>query len=77
VKLRTALIVSAVIITGMFVLQYATQHQIKGWVDQEIELSQAQKIRMAVAFVWARFWWFGVLAITGFFVVVSKLTSDD
>ncbi len=61
-----ASISSVLALTVLFGIQFYVQHMVDVWIYQGIELSFAQKLMIAIANFWSRFWWLGSIPVVAF-----------
>ena len=72
-----ALVISILIIGGMFALDLSTRYAVEEWASKALDLSSAQILRVQVAFFWARY---GVLLsplIIGLSLLIARATERD
>lgn len=74
-RMRTSLIIAAVIIVGMFVFDRIMTAEMSRWADQVVAISLTQRLLAGVAFLWHRFWWIGAPGIAAVFLLISMVTD--
>jgi hypothetical protein len=57
---------SVLAMTVLFGIQFYVRRMVDVWINQGIELSFAQKLMIAIANFWARFWWLGWIPVVAF-----------
>ena len=74
-RIKTGLIIAAVIIVGMFVFDRAMMRQVSQWAGQTVELSVTQRVLAQIAFVWGRYWFVLAPAVAGIFWTIGIITE--
>jgi len=74
-SIKTALIIAAVIIVGMFILDRVMIAQMNSWATQTVEIPLNQRVLAGIAILWDHFWWALTPIIIGFMLTVSLLTN--
>jgi hypothetical protein len=76
-RVRTAIILAAVVVAAMFVLDYTTRFAVQRWAAELANLTPAQLIRVRVAFLWSRYWTLGAPLILAIFVLIARLVPPQ
>ena len=74
-RVRTALIISAVIIVGMFVFERIMMAQVDKWAERVTEISPTERLLAGLAFFWGHFWWMAAPAVVGSLLLICVMTD--
>lgn len=74
-RYRTAFILAAIIIVGMFAFEISTKRAIMSWVEQGASLTDGQIFRIHLSNLWNRLWPFLSLFIVAGLWAIAFFTN--